>query len=368
MHETKVCGTETRSGMTSLGKKWHFPDLFCVLQQPGEHRKLPFGHQCHANAIQMLPWCLLGEGKASLKETKSETPGSLGDSWQQEGICSYEPSGEAQERRNSFLCLVLSMHNEMCHFEITEQTVENDQKFWCTQFSPWEGKISYFPNAWGKQIPWECRHTAGSRCAGCGVTVGLQCSIYKNSQSWNCPIGEKFDCLRNKIKWSPSSFCEGPCKASIQRDGFSGRLNERMPKGQWVIEAGPPPLQVPASVWAWNAFQAWNFYTGACSWTRYAPLWVWTLNLFLSLSLFFFSFLVLFFYSFYLFVFDCAGSSLLCRLFSNCGERGLLFIAVSSLLVVAASRCRSQALEHEDFCGCRWRAQEHGLSSCDPWA
>ena len=129
---------------------------------------------------------------------------------------------------------------------------------------------------------------------GVVLLVGLQCSFYKNSQSWNCPIGEKCDCLRNKIKWSPSSFCEGPCKASIQRDGFAGRLNERMPKGQWVIEAGPPPLQVPASVWAWNVFQAWNFYTGACSWTRYAPLWVWTLNLFLSLSFFFFPFLVLF--------------------------------------------------------------------------
>ena len=37
-----------------------------------------------------------------------------------------------------------------------------------------------------------------------------------------------------------------------------------------------------------------------------------------------------------LFVFDCAGSSLL-RVFSGCGEQGLLFVAVLGLLVGTAS-------------------------------
>ena len=40
--------------------------------------------------------------------------------------------------------------------------------------------------------------------------------------------------------------------------------------------------------------------------------------------------------------FGCAESSLLCRFFSSCGERGLLFIAVCRLLVVA-----SLVAEHE---------------------
>ena len=114
---------------------------------------------------------------------------------------------------------------------------------------------------------------------GVVLLVGLQGTIYKNSQSWNCPIGEKFDCLRNKIKWSPSSFCEGPCKASIQRDGFSGRLNERMPEGQWVIEAGPPPLQLPVSVWAWNGPGMERYTLEPVAGPDSAPLWAWTLNL-----------------------------------------------------------------------------------------
>lgn len=51
-----------------------------------------------------------------------------------------ELTEETQSRKKHFLCLVLLVSNEICHFEITEQTVENDQKF-----SPEEGKISYFP-------------------------------------------------------------------------------------------------------------------------------------------------------------------------------------------------------------------------------
>ena len=39
-------------------------------------------------------------------------------------------------------------------------------------------------------------------------------------------------------------------------------------------------------------------------------------------------------YIIYLFIFDCAGSSLLCGLFSSCGDRGLL-----SSWGAQASRC-----------------------------
>ena len=38
----------------------------------------------------------------------------------------------------------------------------------------------------------------------------------------------------------------------------------------------------------------------------------------------------------YLFI-DCAGSSLLCGLFSRCGEHGLSLVAVCGLLIAVAS-------------------------------
>ena len=38
-----------------------------------------------------------------------------------------------------------------------------------------------------------------------------------------------------------------------------------------------------------------------------------------------------------LFIYGCAGSSLLCGLFSSCGEQGLLLVAVHGLLIVVAS-------------------------------
>ena len=38
-----------------------------------------------------------------------------------------------------------------------------------------------------------------------------------------------------------------------------------------------------------------------------------------------------------LFIFDCAGSSVLCRLFSSCSELGLLFVAMHVLIIVMAS-------------------------------
>ena len=40
---------------------------------------------------------------------------------------------------------------------------------------------------------------------------------------------------------------------------------------------------------------------------------------------------------FYLFIFGCAGSSLLPGLFSSCGEWGLHFVAASGLLIAVAS-------------------------------
>ena len=39
----------------------------------------------------------------------------------------------------------------------------------------------------------------------------------------------------------------------------------------------------------------------------------------------------------YLFIFGCAGSSLLCRLFSSCNEQGLLFLVVHWLPIAMAS-------------------------------
>ena len=46
----------------------------------------------------------------------------------------------------------------------------------------------------------------------------------------------------------------------------------------------------------------------------------------------------------HLFIFGCSGSSLLCRLFSSCGEGGLLFIAVRGLLIVVASLVAERGL------------------------
>ena len=40
---------------------------------------------------------------------------------------------------------------------------------------------------------------------------------------------------------------------------------------------------------------------------------------------------------FYLFIFGCAGSLLLHRLFSSCDKWGLLFVTVLRLLIVVAS-------------------------------
>ena len=60
--------------------------------------------------------------------------------------------------------------------------------------------------------------------------------------------------------------------------------------------------------------------------------------------------------------FGCTGSSLLCGLFSSCGEQGAHFAVVHRLLI-ALSCCGAQALRHEGF-----RAVACGLSSCTSWA
>ena len=51
------------------------------------------------------------------------------------------------------------------------------------------------------------------------------------------------------------------------------------------------------------------------------------------------------------------------RAFSSCGEQGLLFVAVSGLLIVEASRCGAHAL------GARASVVvARGPSSCGSWA
>ena len=57
---------------------------------------------------------------------------------------------------------------------------------------------------------------------------------------------------------------------------------------------------------------------------------------------------------FYLFIFGCIGSSLLRMGFFQCGERGLLFVAVRRLLIAVASLVAEHGLQ--------------GFSSCGTWA
>ena len=70
-----------------------------------------------------------------------------------------------------------------------------------------------------------------------------------------------------------------------------------------------------------------------------------------------------------LFIFGCAGSSLLCGLFPSCGEQGLL----SNCSMWAShcggfSGCRAQTLGHKGFISCGSQALEHSLTSCGTWA
>ena len=60
----------------------------------------------------------------------------------------------------------------------------------------------------------------------------------------------------------------------------------------------------------------------------------------------------------HLFIFACAGSSLLCKLFSSWGEQGLLFVALCGLLAVA-SLVVEQGLEAQGL----WQLQHLGSGS-----
>ena len=74
-------------------------------------------------------------------------------------------------------------------------------------------------------------------------------------------------------------------------------------------------------------------------------------------------FIILFIY--YLFIcFGCAGSSLLCGLFSRCDKRGLLFIAARGLLTAVVLLVAEYGL-----LGVRVAVVgAHGLSNCGSWA
>ena len=69
-----------------------------------------------------------------------------------------------------------------------------------------------------------------------------------------------------------------------------------------------------------------------------------------------------------LIIFDCAGSLLLCRLFSSCSKWGLL----SSCSVQASHRggfsyCRAWAPGYMAFSSCSSKTLEHRLNSCGAW-
>ena len=115
----------------------------------------------------------------------------------------------------------------------------------------------------------------------------------------------------------------------------------------------------------WNllASSLYPWYPGIARWQDL--LWV------------FFSFTILgtewplFFFLIYVFIFGCAGSSFLGRLFSSYGKQGLL----SSCCVQAShcgglSFCRAQALDVwlQQLLSCDSQASEHRLQSCGAWA
>ena len=70
----------------------------------------------------------------------------------------------------------------------------------------------------------------------------------------------------------------------------------------------------------------------------------------------------------YLFVDFCAVSSLLCGLFSSCGQLGLLSSSGAQASHCRGfSGCRAGALGHPGFSGCGSQDLEHRLNSC-AWA
>ena len=70
-----------------------------------------------------------------------------------------------------------------------------------------------------------------------------------------------------------------------------------------------------------------------------------------------------------MFIFDCAGSSLLQGIFSNCGKWGLLSNHVAQAFYYSNfSCCGAWALGHAVFSRCGSWALEHKLNSCGTWA
>ena len=74
----------------------------------------------------------------------------------------------------------------------------------------------------------------------------------------------------------------------------------------------------------------------------------------------------------YLFIFGYVGSLLLHRLFSSCGEQGLLSPVLVSWGAQASHCgdffcCEALALGHMDFSSCSTLALEHRLNSCGAW-
>ena len=79
--------------------------------------------------------------------------------------------------------------------------------------------------------------------------------------------------------------------------------------------------------------------------------------------MFHYSFLKIYLFIIYLFL---AGLGLCCctQTFSSCGDRGLLFAAVSGLLVAVLLLLQSMGSRCEGFSSCGTRALECRLSSC----
>ena len=67
-------------------------------------------------------------------------------------------------------------------------------------------------------------------------------------------------------------------------------------------------------------------------------------------------------------MFGCAGSSLLCELFSSCGKQGLLCCSVQASYCEGSLVSEHGALGHTGFSNCSSLALEHGLSNCGTWA
>ena len=74
------------------------------------------------------------------------------------------------------------------------------------------------------------------------------------------------------------------------------------------------------------------------------------------------------FKKFILLIFGCAGSSLLCWLFSGGGEQGLLSSCSTQLFIVVASRCRGWAQECVGLVVVVLRLLSMGSVAVAPWA